>query len=299
MNNNTPAVAHRFESFLQQKGIIPKTIERHKREVLKYENWLLMTADKLPENATKKDLLAYLKHLKEARSLQNATQNQLLQILKNYYAFLAQENGINNITTVIKIRGIKRKHLRPIFSTEELDLLVDAYYYHTKEYTPTVKELRFNPQFDTILQGRYLALTLVCYQGLQTSEILALTAENFDLRKATVTVNQSLKGSARTLALQAVQIGALISYFEQNDNPKLIPNINQFERLNKTLKTLYPKYQDFTQIRASKITHWIKIYGLRKAQHLAGHKNIQSTERHLSGDFETLQNDFENFHPLR
>lgn len=288
-----------FESFLQQKGIIPKTIERHKREVLKYENWLLMTLDKLPEQATKKDLLAYLKHLKESRNIQNATQNQLLQILKNYYAFLAQENGINNITTFIKIRGIKRKHLRPIFSTEELDLLVDAYYYHTKEYTPTAKEQRYKTDFENLLQGRYIALTLVCYQGLQTSEILALTAENFDLRKATVTINKSLKGTNRTLQLQAVQIGALISYFEQNNNTKLIPNHNHLDRLCKTLKTLHPKYQDFTQIRASKITHWIKIYGLRKAQHLAGHKNIQSTEKYIAGDFETLQNDFENFHPLR
>ena len=288
----------KIESFLQQKGIIPKTIERHKREMLKYENWLLMTLEKSPEQATKKDLLAYLKHIKESRNLQNATQNQLLQILKNYYAFLAQENGTNNITAFIKIRGIKRKHLRPIFTIEELDLLVDAYYYHTQEYTPTAKELRFNPNFSTVLQSRYIALTLCCYQGLQTSEILALTTENFDLRKAAVTVNKSLKGTSRTITLEAVQIGALISFFA-TENTAIIDNINQFERLNKTLKTLHPKYQDFTQIRASKITHWIKIYGLRKAQHLAGHKNIQSTERHLAGDFETLQNDFENFHPLR
>lgn len=286
-----------FESFLQQKGIIPKTIERHHREVEKYENWLLMTSEKLPDQATKKDLLAYLKYIKEARNLSNATQSQILQTLKNYYSYLTKEQQINNITAFVKIRGIKRKHLRPIFTPEELDLLCDAYYFFTQEYTPTGKELRFNPNFKNVLQGRYIALTLIAYQGLQVSEILALTADNFDIRKATVKVNKSLKGAERTLLLEAHQLGAIIPFLQSNTC--IIDNMNQFERLSKTLKTLLPKYQDFTQLRASKITQWIKIYGLRKAQHLAGHKNIQSTERHLSGDFETLQNDFENFHPLR
>lgn len=286
-----------FSEFLEQKGIIFKTITRHEREVLKYEKWLLSVLDKTAEEATKKDLLAYLKHIKEARQLQNATQNQLLQILKNYHTFLAQQNGTNNITAFVKIRGIKRKHLRPILSPEELDLLCDAYYYHTQEYTPTAKELYYTNDFKTMLQGQYIALTLACYQGLQVSEILALTVDDFDLRKATVKIHPTRKGAERTLSLEAHQLGSIIQFFQLKTC--VIDNINQFERLSKTLKTLLPKYQDFTQLRASKITHWIKIHGLRKAQHLAGHKNIQSTERHLSGDFETLQNDLNNFHPLR
>ena len=289
---------HGFTQFLEQKNIIPKTISRHEREVLKYENWLTATYEKTPENATKKDLLHYLKHIKEHRKLSNATQNQVLQVLKNYYSYL-QQQGINNITAFIKIRGIKQRHLRTIFTLDELDLLIDAYYYYAQEYAPTPQEMRFCSDYKNLLQGRYIALTLMAYQAVQLHEIFSLTGKDFDLRKATVTIHQSRTGAERTLVLEAVQISALISYFGNEQNTTLIPNINHFERLSKTLKALHPKYQDFIQLRASKITHWIKQYGLRKAQYYAGPRTITTTEKYIAGDFETLQNDMDNFHPLR
>jgi len=287
-----------FEAFLQQKGIIPKTIARHEREINKYETWLNLKKGRTPENATKKDLLDYLQHIKQSRKICNATQNSVLQKLKNYYAYLAKEHGINDITHFIKIRGVERRHLRPIFSPEELDLLCDAYYFYTKEYKPSRNELYFYPDYSQLLQGRYIALTLVAYQGLKISEILSLDVSSFDFRKATVTVRESRRGTARTLALEASQIGVLIQYFSNTEDTPIMPNLNHFEHLSNTLKPLMSKYQDFRQLRTSKITHWLKLHGLRKAQHLAGHKNISATEKYLAGDFETLQNDLNNFHPL-
>ncbi len=288
-----------FEQYLEQKGIIPKTIARHQREIAKYEAWLDSVCARTPESADKKDLLNYLQYIKEKRNLTSATQNSILQKLKNYHAFLAKEYGINDITCFIKIRGTQRRHLRPLFTPDELDLLCDAYYYHTQEYQPNNKELRFYPNHQKLLQGRYIALTLMCYQALQVNEIEKLTQSDFDLRKATVSVHPSLKGAERKLPLEAVQIGALIQFYADGEDTPLMPNRNHFERLNLSLKSLSPKYYDFRHLRASKITHWLKLYGLRKAQHLAGHKNIQNTEKFLAGEFETLQNDMESFHPLR
>lgn len=288
-----------FEQFLQQKGIIPKTISRHQREVNKYEKWLNKATGKTPDNATKKDLLDYLQHIKQTRQLCNATQNSILQKLKNYYAFLAKEHGINNITHFIKIRGTERKHLTPLFTPDELDLLCDAYYYHTQQYKPNRKELRFYPDQKTLLQGYYIALTLMAYQALQVKEIETLTQADFNLHKATVTIKPSRTGAGRVLALEAAQIGVLMQHFANGEQTPIMPNRNHFEKLNLTLKSLHPKFRDFRQIRASKITHWLKLHGLRKAQHLAGHKNIGSTEKYLAGEFETLQNDLDNFHPLR
>lgn len=287
-----------FEQFLQQKDMMPNTIARHEREVNKYAEWLSARKDKEPDNATKKDLLDYLKHVKESRNLCNATQSRILNNLKNYYSFLAKQYGINNITHFIKIRGTERKHLNPIFTPDELDLLCDAYYYYTKEYKPNRKEQYFYPDQETLLRGYYIALTLMVYQALQVREIEKLTKDDFDLRKATITVHAGRTGAERTLTLEASQMGVLIQYFANDENTPIIPLRTHFEKLSKTLKTLHPKFKDFRQLRTSKITHWLKIHGLRKTQYMAGHKNITNTQKYLSGDFETLQNDLDNFHPL-
>ena len=293
-----------FTAYLQQKGIIPKTIARHEREVTKYENWLQDNCTKNGENATQKDLLNYLKHIKEKRQLQNVSLSKILRILKNYYQYLAKEYGTKNITAHLKIRGTNRKRLQALFTPDELNLLCDAYYYYIQEYQPTTKEIQHYSNYDKLLQGRYIALTLIAYQGLQTKEILTLTKADFDLRKATVQIHAGITGASRTLPLDASQIGVIIQHFD-NETSSIIPNLNQLEKLSKTLKELtqkpstsITKFENFRQIRASKITHWIKLHGLRKAQHLAGHKNIQGTENYLINDVENLQNDLNNFHPL-
>jgi integrase/recombinase XerD len=297
--NKKPVVAHDFEHFLQQKGIIPKTISRHQREVSKYENWLAVCLDKTPENATKNDILDYLAHIKELRKLNNTTQNIILQKLKNYYTYLAQEQGVSNITYFIKIRGTVRRHLAPIFTDDELNLLCDAFYYHTQQYQPNRKELYHYPDQTALLRGYYIALTLMCCQALHVGEIENLTAADFDLRKATVTIHEHRKGADRTLQLEALQIGVLMQHFaNQNDTP-IMPNRNHFEKLNLMLKPLFPKFKDFRQLRTSRITHWLRLHGLRKTQYLAGHKSINATEKYLSNDFETLKSDMDNFHPLK
>lgn len=288
-----------FEQYLQQKGFIPQTIARHHREIKKYNTWLDEKQGKNSENATKKDLLNYLQHVKQSRGICNATQSKILEKIKNYYRYLAKEHGINDITHLIKIRGINRKHLHHVFTPEELELLCEAYYYHVQEYTPNKKELRFYPDYEKLMQGRYIALTLVAYQALQVHEIQALAPDNFDFRKATVTIHESRAGAERKLSLDASQMGSLIHYYSDGEESPIMPTPNQFENLRKTLKTLHPKYKDLNQVRASRVTHWIKLYGLRKAQYLAGHKSINNTERYLSNDIETLQNDMDHFHPLK
>ena len=285
-----------FEQFLQQKNIIPKTISRHQREVLKYQNWL-KTNNTNAENATKKQILDYLKHLKESRNLQAVTQSQILQKLKNYHTYLSQEIGINNPTNFIKIRGTNKTKLRPILTHKQLEELCDAYYFHIQEHEPNAKEKRHYSDLNKTLLGRYIALTLVCYQGLKPQELLSITKDDFDLRKATVFISQNRTGRERKMILDASQIGVLMQFYATEDTP-IIANLNQLEKINKTLKTFTKKYEDLRQIRTSKITHWIKENGLRKAQYLAGHKHINSTEKYLANDFESLQNDFKNFHPL-
>jgi site-specific recombinase XerD len=285
-----------LEKYLQQKGITPHTISRHQREVNRFTKWL-KNKNTTAEAATQKQLLDYLQYAKNNRQLCNATQNHILQMLKNYFGFLAKENNTTNITAFIKIRGTNKKHIQQLFTPDELDLLCDSYYHFIRTYIPSRKELFFCNDYEKLLQGRYIALTLIAYQALQIQEIESLQACDFDLRKGTVCIHAHRRGAERKITLEPLQIGVLMQFYN-NDNLLLMPNRNHFENLSIELKQLSVKFKDFRQLRASKITHWLKLHGLRKAQYLAGHKNIQSTEKFLAGEFETLQNDIGNFHPL-
>ena len=286
-----------FKDYLQQQKIIPKSIKRHEREINKYMIWLV-SIDLIDIQATQKDLLNYLQYIKEKRNLSNATQNQMLMMLKHYCNYLAITQNIKNISSFIKIRGIKKVQLKHILTNEDVELLCDAYYYYTQNYTPTKKELRYYNNQQHLLLGYYITVTLIAQQGLTPNEILLLTKNNFDLRKGVVSVPKHLKGNARTLLLEASQIGSIIEFYT-HDNTALILNKNHFEKINLTLKTLTPKYKDFRQLRATKIVQWIKAHGLRKAQVLAGHKNINSTEHYVLHDIENLKNDMQNYHPMQ
>lgn len=50
-----------------------------------------------------------------------------------------------------------------------------------------------------------------------------------------------------------------------------------------------PSVPNIKQIRASVITKWVKQYNLRKAQYLAGHRYISSTESYLRNEMEGLK----------
>lgn len=289
-----------FKTHLQSRGMAVATIKRHEQELAKYTSFLA-DHNMLPEAATQKELLGYLKHLKINRKLANSTQNQVLGMLKNYYIYLCEYEGITNVFKLLKIRGVRRSRLRPVFDTDTLDLLCEEYLNYTKQYAPNGRELRFYPDFDSLLKRRYLALTLLCYQGLHASEILALRPEHFDLKKATVRITETKRSNARTLPLEAKQMMHLVAYLGSK-NTKIVPNINQLELLNKTLKNRTKNdkipFLDFRQLRASRITFWIKTVGLRKAQYLAGHRTISGTQRYQNYGVSNLEQGLQKYHPL-
>lgn len=64
------------------------------------------------------------------------------------------------------------------------------------------------------------------------------------------------------------------------------------------LRKINASVKNFDQIRASVITHWVKIYNLRKAQHMAGHRYVSSTEDYKQQVLDELQSDVKKFHPL-
>jgi len=68
--------------------------------------------------------------------------------------------------------------------------------------------------------------------------------------------------------------------------------------LAKQVKTIDRNFINFAQTRASVITHWLQTEGLRKAQYLAGHKTIASTENYTPNNIDNLIEDINKMHPF-
>ena len=83
------------------------------------------------------------------------------------------------------------------------------------------------------------------------------------------------------------------------------PNCNKEQRLHDQLKVLVKtiKKQNkeinikrLTQLKQSRIG--IDLYGLRKAQYLAGYKDVGNIEKYRNKDMKNLSKQIEMFHPL-
>jgi integrase len=81
---------------------------------------------------------------------------------------------------------------------------------------------------------------------------------------------------------------------EQYDKTFIAP----LKKLKKKIQSIDRNFINFQQIRASVVTHWIQTEGLRKAQYLAGHRSINSTESYLPNDLNELMNDIQKFNPF-
>lgn len=306
MNNTAPYDS--FKSYLQSKNIWLTTIEFYIERVQKVALWIQENKSKSLEQVQKKDILDYLQYLNETLNYTVRTSQQVIGILKHYYAFLYQNGQIpNNPVLLIKLRGTNRRIMNKLLSMEEMNELLDTYY-TLKVQHAWQGEKDSSGRFQSsrhIRQRNYLILSFCIYQGLNLSEWKGLTLDDINLQQATVKVKAERKSNARILPLQAMQIGILYEYLNnarnqfKADNALLINSNPEMQKLASEIRKIYPKFTEFKQLRASIITYWIQTEGLRKAQYKAGHRYISSTEVYLWGDLESLKNDINNFHPLK
>ncbi len=298
-----------FKTFLQQKGLSVSTQKFYCYQVERFLQWYKQ--DVL--NAQTKDVLKYLDYLQNKRGLQNITRRNHLISIDHYFQFI----GLSNLTAFIKLQGTKKRKLNHIYSTDELTQLYDDYHaIHIQNFDPL--------DWKTSLAGKwrnYVMLGLLVFQGVHTNEVDALTINDIDFAKARIHINpKGSKGNARTLALEASQVGAFMHYLQiirpqllTNETDKLFLPVPKYMRsedkgkqsimpalrhLTKDLKKLNKDFRKMTQLRTSVITHWIKTLGLRKAQVLAGHKSIVSTEEYVHNDLESLVDDISKFNPF-
>ena len=285
-----------FRTYLQNKGLLSLAIGRYIRVVNRFETYL-ENSNKSIEDVSTREIVSYFSQTKHTRGIANSTLERDLFGLKHYYSFLNESEEFHHPISQLKIQGTKTLALRKMLNSEQMDELIILYADHIKYFKPSPKQLLFDPYYPELLHRRYIALSLFCYQGISTSELLSLSRDNFDFANGVLLVPAHRTGAARNLPLRAKQMGKLIQFIDTN--PKsILPNYSQIRSLAESLKALDPSFQSMHQLRISRIYSWIKTDGLRQAQHWAGHRSVVSTEKLLAGDIEELQNDINEFHPL-
>jgi len=315
-----------YIKYLQQKGLAKSTQKCYLDNTKLFLKWLGTCAEynrsKEDIQCEKKDILNYLDYLKNKRHQKNITRRNQIIAIKHYFDFLQTGNLIEtNPTALIKIRGVNRKQLTRIYTSEELDQIYDNYYHvYIRDFDNS--HIPKNQQKQSFLcrNRNFVMLGVLIYQGIITTELNKLDLDDIDLIKGTIKLKSSKRATERTLILKAPQIGSLMNYITTirpqfltytTESEKLFlplppsgnsktesQDITTIKTLSNQIKTLDKNFIDFRQVRTSVITNWIKTDGLRKAQHLAGHRHIHSTEAYLPNDLEALINDISTHHPF-
>lgn len=306
-----------FKNYLQSKDLSPITIKEYTRQVNLFTTWY---GNEDIINVQKKDILNYLSYLKNQKNYQTVSSNHGLIALRHCFDSLIKNDDVQiNPTSLIKLRGLKKRRLKYIYNPEELTELADNYY---QLYVKTADEKRTENHRKDLYQKSYYAqlrnyvmLQFITHQGLTTQEILNLKTTDIELQKASINIQPKTRGKARTIQLQAIQIGTLLHYLHEvrpnlfnAESPILFLPTQQGKekghatsaliQLTKAIRKTDKNFSTLAQIRASLITHWIQTYGLRKAQYLAGHKSINSTEEYLPNHIEDLAEDITKFNPF-
>jgi site-specific recombinase XerD len=311
----------KFIQYMQGRNYSETTQKMYLRSVNLFLEWI----DKEQTQITKKDVLKYLEYLKTQKNLKNVSRKMELTGINHYFTFLYQsEQTTQNPCSFLKIRGIEKVSLYRTFTPEQLTQLFDDYYtvfVKNYDYTRTppnrLTETKLNKERNAVI------LNLLIHQGATTKEIDKMLLQDIDLIKATVKIRGGKRSNERNLQLKAEQIGLLINYI-QNIRPQFLTSRNQeseklffpypntgnqksrnpegitdlFKPLTNQVKTIESHFINFKQVRASVITNWLKVHGLRKTQYMAGHRYIRGTEYYLPNNLEDLTNDISKHHPF-
>lgn len=308
-----------FTAYLQSKNHSTSTQKAYIRNVNLFLSWY----DKEVINCTKKDVLKYLEYLQTQKQQDNITRRNSLIAINHYFTFLAKNEQVtSNPTALIKIRGTHKQQLYRTYTAEELQTIYDNFYtVYVQNYDDSHIPKNQRTQCFLSRQRNFIMLGFLINQGLATNELQKLHITDIDINKGTVTITGSKKSNERKLHLHPAQTGALIHYINNirpqffsycNESDKLfftlpesskqktatINLMHVFKPLTKQVKAIDANLLNFKQVRSSVITAWLKIHGLRKAQYMAGHKYISTTERYLPNEITGLIDDISKFNPF-
>lgn len=289
-----------FISYLkEQDKQAEKSIKEHLLNMQRFQQWAEAQQYSDIQNISYTELLNYIQHEKE-RGLKVQTVKLKLNTLKKYYEYLKHIGIIEkNPTKKINLKGVQKTVTQNVFTYAELEQLYN-------DYLNIKPEITNNKNTPYVKQRNNILLGLMIWQGAVSGEIEKMTLEHINLEQGTIYIPKCRRGAGRELKLFPKQILQLYQYINEARNklsPKnneLIPGIinNHVHLLLQQLKGINQKVNNASQLRTSIIIHWLKVYGKRQAQYMAGHKYISSTEKFELQEMDSLTDTLLKHHPF-
>ena|ERR1700752_4846123 len=312
MNKTEELYLEQFNEWLIIKGYTKLTQQSITKTTRYFLNWIYAQNIEALQ-VSYNDVVAYIDYKKKEgnkpRTLQLAS-----NALNHFYRFLQSEYHLpENPVSNVQIRGIKRKILQEILTTDELETIYKTFPTEIKKQENKI----IPPQGNNELARKRnkIILGLVIYQGLRTEELGKLELQDLQLREGKITIHGAKRTEGRTLKLEAHQIYDLMDYIHvirkqileatNKQSNKVFISVgtslnfsNVMQKLVKSVQENNKKVEDIKHIRASVITNWLKVHNLRKVQYMAGHRYVSSTEAYQVNNIEELQDDVKRYHPL-
>lgn len=302
----------KFREWLTLKGYSSATVNTVVRQTTDFLAWA--TQENIPELATMtyNDLMGYVQTCQKRGVSQKVIAHYISDVRKLYDFLISEDIVKDNPAAFIKLRGIKRSVYHHILPPQELQQLYREYPtvipYDTAKNLPPQKRNQLSRQRNKVMVG------LLAHQGLRVEELKALTVQDLQLREGHITVQSQRRTAQRILPLEPFQVYELMDYlhvvrkaFTETCGPsdRLFLQWAKGEHFYSVtgqlllhLRKINAAVKNLDQVRASVITHWVKIYDLRKAQYLAGHRYVSSTEAYKQQLLDELQADVKKFHPF-
>ncbi len=288
-----------YKKYLLERDYRATTVEGYMKRIAKYQKWL--EEEGIKDNQVRhQEIIGYIQTLKNENLSQRYLQ-QIVAILKQYYAFLIKKEVIETNPTIgIQIQGIQRKKLYDLLDVKEMEQIY--YQYPSKS--------------DRDIRNKVI-LGLLLFQGIQTKELAKLELRDINLEQGNICIPATLRSNGRVLDLKPQQFMNLNNYIAKsrkrllgkkedlNNHQLIVAEGGREYRMSNLLnyvllkaQKIHPKVKNAYQIRASVITHWIKSYNLREVQYMAGHRYISSAESYQINNLDSLIEEIEKYHPL-
>ena len=275
-----------FRNYLIKKGLSRSNQEALLNWQHNFEAWIL-GRNKLVNQLTTRDLIEYLQV--EKGHLQRSSLETLLNKIKHYFAYQKLDNPLEDFSLAQKWQP-KNYHYLKAQELEEMEELI-----------------RLRPRMKL---DNKLIFSLLVYQGLATFELASLRVYQLDFEAAKLHLADS-KLAGRSIPLQAVQIPMLIGFVADKEPQDLLFNLNPIRKLHNKCDALKKQvkrvlkaekrpiiFDNLQQIRASRIALWIGSEGILRAQYLAGHYRLSSTQRFETPATEQLRQGLLQAHPM-